>query len=126
MGASAFAPTSELPTTIPIPLEPAPTNMGVESSWPLSIQHLALALNYTSSLLGDPTLVVLLIKSAFRPADHHGPNGVKIDDLFDNIMHSTLESVLCTHAVKEHHKALMIEFGTQETNRRLLVEECQC
>lgn len=39
-------------------------------------------------------------------------------------MHSALQSVLCTYMAKERNKVLRQEFGAQETDRRLLVEEC--
>lgn len=96
MGATASVPTPD----------PAPTNVGIESPWPLSIQWLTMALNYLPSLLDDPTLTILLIKSALRPADRHHLNGVKIDELFDNVLHSALESALCAYVANEHHKVL--------------------
>lgn len=65
MGASAsnlvYEPSS---TTFPTLVEPISMNMGVDSSWLPRIQRLALALTPTSSLLDDPTLVVLLTKNA--------------------------------------------------------------
>lgn len=64
---SAFAPTSELPAVVSTPSKPTLVSVGVESSWPLSIQHLALVLNWVPSLLDDLILVVLLIKGALRP-----------------------------------------------------------
>ena len=83
-----------------------------------------MVLNRAPSLLDDPTIGILLMKSVLRPVDRRCLNELKTDELFDNVMHSALESALCAYVAKEHHKALWLEFGTQETNRKLLVEEC--
>lgn len=64
--------------------------------WPRSIRHLALALTWTISLLEEPQLSVLIAKNALRPGDYHRLNVVEIDDLYDNIIHYAVESVLCT------------------------------
>lgn len=39
-------------------------------------------------------------------------------------MHFSMESVLYTYMVQEQNKALMREFGAQETNKGLLQKEC--
>lgn len=114
----------ELPTNTPTSSVPAPASIGVEPSWLLSIQHLALALNRVPSLLDDPTLGLLLIKGALRPVDRRHLNELKIDKLFDNAIHSTLEGALCTYVAKERYKALRREFGANYTDRRLLAKEC--
>lgn len=66
---------------------------------------MVLALNRAPSLLDDPTLVILLITIALRLGDHCHLNKLEIDKLFDNVMHSNLES--CAYVANEHHnKAL--------------------
>lgn len=110
MGASTSAPT--------------PANMGIEYSWPPSIQCLAMELNQAPSFLDNPTLIVLLIESALSSIDLHCMNGLEIDELFYNILHFVLESALCAYVAKEHHKTLRRELGTQEMDRRLLMEDC--
>lgn len=66
----------------------------------------------------------MLIKSALRLADCRRLNELEIDVLFDNAIHFALKGALCVFVAKEHHKALRWEFGTKETDRRLLAEEC--
>lgn len=56
-------------------------------------------------LLKEPRLSVLIAKTGLRPRDHHHLNEVEIDDLYDNIMHSALESALCDYMAKECNKA---------------------
>lgn len=119
ISAFAFALAFEPPAAVSIPSKPAPADVGIESLWPLSIQRLTLALNWAPSLLYDPTLAILLIKSALRLGDHCRMNELETDELFDNVMHSALESALCTYVAQEHHKALRREFGTQEKDKRL-------
>lgn len=80
--------------------------MVVESSWPTGIQHLALVLNWASSLLNDPSLGLLLIKSSLRPIDHRHLNEVEIDELFVNAIHSRLKGALYTYVANERLKAL--------------------
>lgn len=89
----------------------------------LGIQHLTLALIQTTYLFKEPHLYVLISKNALRPEDHHCLNTVETDDLYDNIIHSAIESVLCAYMAKEHNKALRREFGAQETNKNLLLRE---
>lgn len=89
----------------------------------LSIQRLALPLNQVPPLLDYPTLSFLLIKSFSRPADCCRLNKFKTNEIFDNVMYSTLESALCTYVAKQHYKSLRWEFGTQEMGKRLLAEE---
>lgn len=91
-------------TSTPIPADPAPANMGIESLWPPRIQHLAVVLNQAPSLLDNLTLDVLLIKSTLRPANCCRLNGVETYELFDNVLHSTLESALCTYVAKQNQK----------------------
>lgn len=81
-------------------------------------------LNWITSLLNNPILGLLLIKSALRPVDHRHLNELETDELFDNTMHFTLEGDLCTYVAKEYPKALRREFGANKTDRKLLDEEC--
>lgn len=37
-------------------------------------------------------------------------NNVEIDDLYDNIIHSAIDSALCVYMAKEHNKTLRREF----------------
>lgn len=76
------------------------------------------------SLLNDPTLSLLLIKSALKSADYCHLNELKIDELFDNTIHSALEGAFCTYVANEHHKALRWEFCANKTDMRLLAKEC--
>lgn len=69
-------------------------------------KQLALALTHTTSLLKEPCLSVLIVKNALRPRDCHQLNEVETDDLYDNIIHSTMESALCAYMAKEQNKAL--------------------
>lgn len=103
LGAFAFALAYEFPAAIPIPFKLAPASMGVEASWAPSIQHVALVLNQVLSLLNDPSLVVLLIKNALRLRNRDRMNELKTDELFDNVIHFALESVLYAYVAKKHH-----------------------
>lgn len=51
-------------------------------------------------------------------------NKVESEDLYDNIMHSTIESALYAYMVKKYNKALRQEYRVQETDKTLLREEC--
>lgn len=70
------------------------------------IQYLALALTRTTSLLEEPHFSVLIAKNALRPRDHHCLNAVEIDDLYDNIIYSSMKNTLCVYMAKERDKAL--------------------
>lgn len=83
-----------------------------------------MALNWAPSLLGDPSLGLLLIKSTLRPAYHCHLNEVETDELFVNTIHSALKGALCTYMAKERFKALRREFGVNKTDRGLLAGEC--
>lgn len=123
MGASGFVPIFEPSTPVHAPIGPV-VNVGVDSSWPPNIQCMALALTRTPLLLDDPTLAVLLAKNALRPKDRCCLSELEADELFDNIMHPTLESAFCAYIAKECNKVLRREFGTQEIDRKLLAKEC--
>lgn len=77
-----------------------------------------------TSLLEEPCLSVLIGKNALRPRDCHHLNEVETDDLFNNIMHSTMESFLCVYMAKERNKALRREFGAHEIDQGLLQQAC--
>lgn len=62
---------------------------------------------------------VLIAKNVLRPEDHHRLNAVKTDDLYNNIIHSTMESVLCACMAKEQDKALRREFAMQEMEKKI-------
>lgn len=98
-----------------------PENTNVEASWPHSIQHLALAHRKTS-LLDKPHLSVLISKNALKLGDRHHLNEIWTDDLFNNIMHSTIEGAIYAYMAKESYKALRQDFGVQETDKNLLRE----
>lgn len=85
---------------------------------------MALALIKTSSLLEEPRLFVLIAKNALRPGDLHRLNEIKTDNLYDNTMHSTMESILCVYIAKECNKDLSQEFRAQRDGKSLLQEEC--
>lgn len=73
-GASAFQPESSIRGTsavVSVPANPTPKSTRVESSWPWSIQNLALALTQTISLLEEPRLLVLKAKNALRHRDQY-------------------------------------------------------
>lgn len=101
----AFA-SALAPTDIPSLSVPTPTSVGVKSSSPIGIQCLALTLNRAPSLLDDPSLSLLLIRSTLRPADHRHLNAVETDELFANAIHSVLESVFYIYVAHERFKAL--------------------
>lgn len=76
--------------------------MGGEQCWShIASEHLALALTRTTSLLEEPLLSVLIAKNALRPKNRHCLNEVKTDDLYENIIHSVMESVLCAYMANE-------------------------
>lgn len=85
---------------------------------------MALALTQTTSLPEESWLSILIAKNAMRPGDHHHRKAVETDDLYDNIIHSTMENALCVYMAKERNKALRREFEAQETDKNLLQEEC--
>lgn len=76
------------------------------------------------SLLEDPNLAFLLTKNTLRPGEHRHLNELETDDLFDNVMYSALDSAFYAYVAKVRNKVLRHEFGTQESDRRLIVEEC--
>lgn len=43
-----------------------------------------------------------------------------MNDLFDNIMHSSMESILYAYIAKERNKVLRLEFRAQEIDKSLL------
>lgn len=77
-----------------------------------------------SSLLEDPPLGLLLIKSALRSTDRRHLNKIEMDELFVNTIHSALEGALCAYVVKECLRALKREFGINEKHKELLAKEC--
>lgn len=89
---------TELPTDVPSLSIPALASARVESSWHVRIQRLALAISRTPSLLDNPSLGLLVIKSTLRPTDCRHLNEVETNELFVNVIHSILEGVLCTYA----------------------------
>lgn len=70
------------------------------------IQHLALALTWMTSILEEPHMSVLIAKNTLRLEDRHNLNEVQTDNLYDNIIHSSMESALCAYMAKKHNKAL--------------------
>lgn len=69
-----------------------------------------LALTWTTSLLEELRLLVLIAKNALRPGDSRYLNEVEINDLYDNIIHFAIESALCAYMAKEQNKVLRREF----------------
>lgn len=80
-GASAAVPIFEPSAIVPVPVEPIPTKVGVNSSWPCNIQHLVLVLTRTTSFLEEPNLSVLITKNALGPEDRHSLNEVEMNKL---------------------------------------------
>lgn len=65
-------------------------------------------------------------KDALRPRDHHHLNEVETGNLYDNIIHSAMESALCAYMAKEQNKALRWEFEAQKMDRlKAWVEEVE-
>lgn len=122
MGVSASIPVPEPSTVAPTSTKPIPTNVGVNSLWPPSIQQLVLT--RMPSLLKDLSLAILLTENALRPGVYRRLNEVKTDKLFGNVMHPDLQSALYAYMAKERNKVLRWEFGAQEMDKRLLAEEC--
>lgn len=77
-----------------------------------------------NSLLKKPRLSVLIAKNALRSDYRHHPNEVKMDDLYNNIIHSAMESALCAYLAKKRNKALKREFGAHEMDINHLQEKC--
>lgn len=84
---------------------------------------MALALTRMTSLLEKSRLSIFITKDALRPGDRYCLNAVEMDDLYDNIVHSAMESVLRAYIAKERDKALRRKFGAQEANRNFLREK---
>lgn len=84
------------PSLAPVQIEPSQKEVRNEATWLWDIQHLAMALTKTNSLLEEPQLSFLIAKNAQRLGDRHRLNAVETDELYDNIIDSTMESVLCT------------------------------
>lgn len=59
-----------------------------------------------TSLLEEPRLSVLITKNALSLKDRHLLNEIEIDDLYNNIIHSMMESALYAFIANEHNKAL--------------------
>lgn len=104
-----------LPTDAPS--SSTPVTARVESSWLASIRRLALALNRS------PSLSLLLIKSALKPADHRHLNEIETDERYINAINFALEGALCAYVVKVV-RTLRQKFGVNEMHKELLVEEC--
>lgn len=47
-----------------------------------------------------------------------------MDDLYDSVIHFTMESALCKYLAKERNKALRRELEAWEIDKNLLQEEC--
>lgn len=62
---------------------------------------LALALTQVNSLLEELQLSIFIAKNALRSGDCYRLNEVETDDLYDNVIHSTMESALCAYLAKE-------------------------
>lgn len=77
-----------------------------------------------NSLLKKPRLSVLIAKNALRSDYRHHPNEVKMDDLYNNIIHSAMESALCAYLAKKRNKALKREFGAHGMDINHLQEKC--
>lgn len=77
-----------------------------------------------TSHLKEPRLSILIAKNALSPGDYHYLNEVETDNLYDNIIHSAMESALYPYMAKERNKTLRQEFEAQEKNKNLLQEEC--
>lgn len=75
------------------------------------------------SFLEKPQLLILIAKNSLRPDDRHRLGAIKIDKLYDNVIHSAMKSVLCTYLAKERNKALRREFGAQKIDKNLLQKE---
>lgn len=65
-------------------------------------------------LFDDPHMSVMISRNAMRLEDHHHLNEIRTDDLFDNIIHSSLEGAICAYMANERNKALRQGFGVQE------------
>lgn len=83
---------------------------GTGISWPWGIQHLAIALIQDDSLLKEPRLSVLIANNPLKLGDCHRLGIVETDELYNNIIHSAIESAMCAYLAKEHNKALRREF----------------
>lgn len=88
---------------VPVTVEPASENARVKSPWPRSIQHLVLAMTRTIFLLEESYISILIAKNALRPENSHRLNEVEMDDLYDNIIHSAIETVLCAYIAKKRN-----------------------
>lgn len=64
-----------------------------------------------NSLLEELQLLIFVAKNALQPGDCYRVNEVETDDLYDNVIHSGIESTLCAYLAKEWNKALRREFG---------------
>lgn len=53
------------------------------------------------------------MKNVLGPSDRH-LSAVETDDLYDNVIHSAMESALCAYLAKKRNKALRKDFGAQE------------
>lgn len=98
--------TRDTPPTAPTQTDAPQPEVDVGATWPKGIQHLALALTRSISLLEEPRLSTLIAKRALRPGDCHPLHEVETDDLYDNIMHSAMKSALCAYIAKERNKTL--------------------
>lgn len=85
------------PSTAPVQIDPLQEEAGTEAIWLRDIQYLALALTRTTSLLEKLWLLVLIAKNVLRSRDYHHLNKIATDDLYDNIIHSAMGSVMCAY-----------------------------
>lgn len=89
------------PAAVLIQANPSREEAGARATWPRGIQHLALAFTRKTSLLEESRLSVLIAKNALRPRDYHRLNEVETDNLYDNIIHSMMESAFYAYITKE-------------------------
>lgn len=108
------------PSILPNQIGPQQEEAGTEAPWPQGIQHLLLALTRVNSLLEELRLFILIAKNSLRPRDHHYLNTVETDDLYNNVIHSAMQSALCAYLAKKWNKAMRREFKAQKTDKNLL------
>lgn len=75
------------------------------------------------TLLEDPLLCLLIIKNTMRVGDRHWLGELEIDELYDKVIHTTIETVSSVYLTKERDKALRRNFRVLEGEKNLHLEE---
>lgn len=65
---------------------------------------MAMALTWVDCLLEESRISFLIAKNAMQPDDHHRLGVVEMDDIYDSVIHFSMECVLSVYLAKEQRR----------------------